>query len=190
VWCELPGVIRERWKPGLAFDRCLYRCDQTSWSPAGQRKTPPTQSHATESSQNSYCHVRNPHSPTQLHLSGCFQQRIYSTRAHQPRHRPTSRSRCMLPISLRTRIRLAYTPLLRNTSSRTMSNVAAFVAAAERADSSLVGTSDKDKAAIAKLAGEAEKLSKDLPVSRVWMSDRLERVQAGLIAQHSSTSQF
>jgi hypothetical protein len=94
------------------------------------------------------------------------------------------------PISLRTRIRLAYTPLLRNTSSRTMSNVAAFVAAAERADSSLVGTSDKDKAAIAKLAGEAEKLSKDLPVSRVWMSDRLERVQAGLIAQHSSTSQF
>jgi hypothetical protein len=96
----------------------------------------------------------------------------------------------MLPISLRTRIRLAYTPLLRNTSSRTMSNVAAFVAAAERADSSLVGTSDKDKAAIAKLAGEAEKLSKDLPVSRVWMSDRLERVQAGLIAQHSSTSQF
>ncbi|GFZ47264.1 Acyl-RNA-complex protein 1 [Saitozyma sp. JCM 24511] len=46
-----------------------------------------------------------------------------------------------------------------------MFNVAAFVAAAERADPSLVGASDKDKAAIAKLAGETEKLSKDLPIS-------------------------
>lgn len=74
--------------------------------------------------------------------------------------------------SLRTRTRLAHAPLIRNTLSRTMSNVAAFVAAAERADPSLVGASDKDKAAIAKLAGETEKLSKDLPVSWVWMSGR------------------
>ncbi|WVF65330.1 methionine-tRNA ligase, beta subunit [Kwoniella sp. CBS 6097] len=42
------------------------------------------------------------------------------------------------------------------------SNVAEFVAAAERADPALVGANDKDKAEIAKIAGETEKYVKDL----------------------------
>ncbi|OCF32434.1 methionine-tRNA ligase, beta subunit [Kwoniella heveanensis BCC8398] len=42
------------------------------------------------------------------------------------------------------------------------SNVAEFVAAAERADPSLIGASDKDKAEIAKIAGETEGYVKDL----------------------------
>jgi hypothetical protein len=63
-----------------------------------------------------------------------------------------------------------------------MSNVTAFVAAAERADPSLVGTSDKDKAAITKLVGETDKLSKDLPVSRVWISDSPKRFRTSLIS--------
>ncbi|WVQ93005.1 methionine-tRNA ligase, beta subunit [Kwoniella sp. CBS 9459] len=42
------------------------------------------------------------------------------------------------------------------------SNVAEFVAAAERADPSLVGANDKDKAEIAKIAGETEGYVKDL----------------------------
>ncbi|KAK8844030.1 methionine-tRNA ligase, beta subunit [Kwoniella newhampshirensis] len=44
-----------------------------------------------------------------------------------------------------------------------MSAVSEFVAAAEKADPSLVGTEDKDKAEIAKLVGQTEAMVKDLP---------------------------
>ena len=44
-------------------------------------------------------------------------------------------------------------------------SVPEFVAAAEKADPSLVGSSDKDKAAIAKLVGETEALSQSISAS-------------------------
>lgn len=64
-----------------------------------------------------------------------------------------------------------------------MSNVAAFVAAAEKAEPQLVGSTDKDKAAVAKLVGETEAMSKDLSVRPL-----LKRSYTLLTARRSTTS--
>lgn len=54
-----------------------------------------------------------------------------------------------------------------STVRKMSSQVQQFISAAVNADPSLVGQNDKDKAAIEKLVGESEGLTKDLPVGSI-----------------------